>query len=286
MLRRFALLALVAGVTVVHAQERLRDQIYLKLNGAAFTLDVFKPKTSNGAAVLWMVSGGWYSSHDQINPLLAAAFNDQGFTLIQVVHGAQPKYTIPEIIQQVRRAVRFSRLHAKEWGFDPNKMGVSGGSAGGHLSLMLAGTGNEAEEKPMDEVDKVSSALQAVAAYFPPTDFLNWGQPDRIPFKAPQMAVFLPAFGITADVSDEKAKELGLLLSPIRYITPKFPPALLIHGDKDTLVPLQQSQIFDEALGKAGINHKLIVIPNHGHDAQTVLAGLPQLLAWYREKLK
>src|SRR5476649_1086476 len=95
-----ALLVLVAAACT-QAQTRIKDVIYMKQAGCAYTMDVFTPKTSNHKAVIWIVSGGWFSSHDQINPDLGKMFTDKGFSVFEVVHGSQPKYTIPEIIPMV-----------------------------------------------------------------------------------------------------------------------------------------------------------------------------------------
>ena len=281
-----AALILSLAASAAHAQQRIQDVIYLKSGGCAYTMDVFKPAKPNGAGVIWMVSGGWFSKHEDINLLLANAFTNAGFTLFQVVHGSQPKYQIPEILVQIKRAVRFVHAKAADYGVDPNRLGISGGSAGGHLSLMMAGTGDDGLANAKDDIDRASSRLKAVGVFFPPTDFENFGGTGSMPYTAPQMQVFLPAFGVTKDTPIEKLKALSHALSPIYTINPKFPPALLIHGDKDMLVPIQQSKIFDEALAKAGIDHQFVTIPGGGHDATTVIRGISKLIAWYTEKLK
>src|SRR5690606_637325 len=109
-------------------------------DGMALTFDVIRPSAdANGAAVLYMVSGGWFSRYSppevvarRFQPLL-----DEGFTLFVVRHGSSPKYVIPEIVGDVRRAVRYIRFNAHHWEVDPDRLGVFGGSAGGHLALML-----------------------------------------------------------------------------------------------------------------------------------------------------
>lgn len=268
------------------AQERVSDQIYMKSGGAAFTLDVFKVSQPKAPCVIWLCSGGWFSKHEDINPGLAKAFNDQGITVVEVVHGSQPKYTLSEIVPMIRRAVRYVHANADRFGIDPDRIGISGGSAGGHLSLMAAGLGDSGNPDAKDPVDKASSMVSAVGVFFPPTDFLNFGKADYVPFDNPMMKIFVPAFGVTADTSKDRILAIGREMSPIYTVTSRFPPTLLIHGDKDPLVPLQQSQSMDEALGKAGIDHQLIVIPDGGHDNKTVVPGLPKLVAWFAEKLK
>jgi acetyl esterase/lipase len=269
MAKRLTVPLFLFAAALSFGQARISDVIYQKTGGTAFTMDVFLPAKPNRAAVVWMVSGGWFSKHEDINADLAKGFTDQGFTVFEVVHGTQPRYKIPEIVDQVRTAVRFVRSHANAYGIDGNKIGVSGASAGGHLSLMIGASGD----------------ANAVAAIFPPTDFQNYGAPGRMPFDDPMMAIFVPAFGVDPKGPQEKIREVAKTTSPIQYVSANYPPTLLVHGDKDTLVPVQQSQSMDQALAKAGVEHKLVVVPGGGHDGNTALAAFPEILAWFKAKL-
>jgi acetyl esterase/lipase len=287
MLRRLlATASLVALAAVSLAQERIRDVIYAKRGGVALTMDVFKPAKPNGMGVVWIISGGWVSTHEGINEGLAKPLTDRGITVFEVVHGAQPKYVIPEIVDQVQRAVRFIRTNATTYGVDPERLGVTGASAGGHLSLMIGGLAGAGNPDAKDPVDRASAAVKAVVAYYPPTDFANFGGNAAEAIKDPKLAIFLPAFGITKDTPAERATEIGRRVSPILLVNPKFPATLIIHGDKDPLVPLQQSKSMDEALTKAGVDHKLVVVPGGGHDGQVVISTYDQLVAWFEQKLK
>ena len=155
--------------------------IYGRKFGTALTMDVFTPKQdANGLGVILVVSGGWFSSHEAIRPAFVTPLLERGYTVFAVVHGSQPKFTIPEILQDMNRAVRFIRYHAKDYGIDPDRIGIYGGSAGGHLSLMQGTAGDEGDPKAKDPVDRVSSRVQAVACFFPPTDFLNYGKPGEV----------------------------------------------------------------------------------------------------------
>src|SRR5262245_61344896 len=138
-----ALILIVCAAAHVKAQpplEIIPDVVYGHKDGLALTFDVLKPKANaNGAAVIFMVSGGWVSPYNtpQQTATRFKELLEKGFTVIAVRHGGSPKYLIPEIVSDVRRAVRFIRHNSKQWGVDPNRLGVFGGSAGGHLALML-----------------------------------------------------------------------------------------------------------------------------------------------------
>ncbi len=278
---------LVAGFLLrfASAQSVVHDVIYDKIGGAAFTMDVFKPARPNGAGLIWLISGGWFSSHQNIDPRVAERLNSQGYTVFEVVHGSQPRYTVPEILAMLTRAVRFIHVNAATYGVDPTRLGMSGTSSGGHLTLMLAGMGNAGDPNAKDPVDRAPSTLKTVAVYFPPTDFLNWGGPGLTPFKRPELQMFFPAFGLSAADPEEKWTQLGKALSPIYLVTPSFPATLLIHGDKDPLVPIQQSQEMDAALSQAGVKHKFVVVPGGAHDGVTIMGGLQEYEKWLRENL-
>ena len=266
------LLPLLASLS--SAQTRTADVIYLKSGGAAFTMDVFKPEKPNKAAVVFMMSGGWVSDHSMLATMgraIEQVFGDAGFTVFEVVHGAQPRYKVPEIVEQVRSAVRFVNAHAAEYGIDADRVGVSGISSGAHLSLMIAGSPD--------------SGVNAVAAIAPGTDLANWGKPGFLFTDDPAITPFMPALGIDPKASKDDIKALLQRLSPITLVNPKYPQTLIIHGDADKLVPLQQSQAMDQALAKAGVEHKLEVIPGGGHDDKTFGPGLMKALQWFKDKL-
>src|SRR5438094_5446444 len=156
---------------------RTQDVIYGRKYGLALTMDVFTPKKANGVGVIFVVSGGWFSGPQAIHPVLAAPLLKRGYTVFAVVHGSQPKFTVPEIVEDMHRAVRFIRHSAARFKIDPDRLGIYGASAGGHLSLMMGNAGKAGDPKAADPVDRLSSRVNAVACFFPPTDFLNFGKP-------------------------------------------------------------------------------------------------------------
>jgi acetyl esterase/lipase len=265
---------------------RIEDVIYGRLPGVALTMDVFKPEKPSGIGVLFMVSGGWFSSHEAVNVAFAKPFTDRGHTVFEIVHGSQPKYTIQEIWPQIDRAVRFVRYHAAEYGVDPNRLGISGASAGGHLSLMQGARGHDGDPNAKDPVDRVSSKVQAVACFFPPTDFLNYGKSGQNALAYQELNRFHPAFGPKAD-DPAAIGDVARETSPITYLTKAMPPALIIHGDADTLVPIQQAQVFLAKMEELGIPNKLVTKKGAAHGwARLVEDDVPVLADWMEQHLK
>jgi acetyl esterase/lipase len=288
------------SATLAHAAEpeysRTQDVIYGRKFGTALTMDVFRPKTNgNGAAIVWVMSGGWFSSHDTIPPEMGT----RGYTIFAVVHGSQPRFAIPDAVADMNRAVRFIRFHAKDYGIDPERIGITGGSAGGHLSLMQGVKPAPPDEKNADPVERVSARVQAVACLFPPTDFLNYGEPGKLAwtttlnwlpgafdFQKQEQAVKGNPFSFHfVPVSDEERLKIAKEVSPIYWITADAPPTLIIHGDADVLVPLEQSRRFIDKLQALKVPAKLIVKPGKGHGWPDMNPDKEVLLDWFDQHL-
>ncbi len=259
---------------------RTEDVIYGRKDGVALTMDVFQPKQPNGYGVIFMVSGGWFSSHDAITPAFYEPFLGRGYTVFAVVHGSQPKFVVTEILGDVNRAVRFIRHNAANYGVNPDKLGITGASAGGHLSLMMATTGRPGKPHAKDPVDRESSAVAAAACFFPPTDFLNYGKPGEDAVGVGVLKDFKPAFGPRSD-TPEGRQALGREISPIYHLTSNTPPCLIIHGDADTLVPIQQAESFVAKAKAMGVTARLIVKHGGQHGWPDILKDIPSLADWF-----
>jgi acetyl esterase/lipase len=288
----------ILGTFVASGQEksgykRTRDVIYGRKFGTALTLDVFQPTNANGIGIIFLVSGGWLSSYDTpnmvtVNPDSIKLFLDHGFTVFSVVHGSQPKFIIPEIVQDLERAVRCIRHNARSYGVDPDRLGITGSSSGGHLGLMVATHGDAGNPNAPDPVDRESSAVQAAAVFFPPTDFLNWGAPGVYAVTntmAPLAAAFGPRSEMTADW-----QAYGREISPVYFVTSNLPPVIIIHGGDDPTVPLQQSKLFIQTAREVGAPiPKLIVRPGKGHGWGNFWQSKEDIDAfnqWFDEHLK
>jgi acetyl esterase/lipase len=299
LLRPLALL-LLAGLPAAAdepAAARRQDVIYGRKYGTALTLDVFTPTASpKGVGVIFVVSGGWFSAHEAIGPALIEPLTKRGYTVFAVVHGSQPKFTIPEILQDMNRAVRYIRHNAKEFGIDPDRLGIYGGSAGGHLSLMQGTAGTAGDPAAQDPVDRESSRVQAVACFYPPTDFLNYGQPGADAIGRGVLKDFAAPFDFHrldptrrefVPITDEaEIKEIGAKISPVTHVTPDDPPTLILHGDADKLVPIQQAEEIVEKFKAAGVEAKLVVKPGAAHGWPDQAKDVATFADWFDAHLK
>ncbi len=276
---------------------RTEDVVYGRKHGLAMTMDVLTPKeNANGAAVIWVISGGWFSAKEAINPGFVEELLKRGYTVFAVVHGSQPKFTIPEAVADMKRSVRYIRAHAEKYKIDPNRIGVTGASAGGHLSLMLGTDSDEGNAKAGDPIDRVSCRVQAVACFFPPTDFLNYGKEGEVALGTGVLNGFKPPFDFNEQnkatqrferiTDDQRRVEIGKQISPVTHVTKDDAPTLIIHGDADKLVPIQQAQLFMEKCEAAGVKHELVTKPNAAHGWPTLLGDVRTIADWFDKELK
>ncbi len=264
---------LAAGLTMVQP-----DVVYGHKMGMALTFDVIVPAEQNGAGVLFMVSGGWFSRWS--DPYQVASGDDRrsgsfqkllanGYTVFMVRHGSAPLFKVPDAVADVRRAVRYVRLHADDFGIDADRLGVFGGSAGGHLSLMLGNASDEGDQASSDPIAQTGNRVAAVVAYFPPVDLQGIvGPNDRFP---------------ALDFDPARAADI----SPLRFVSADDPPTLLVHGDADELVPLSHSERIQAAFEEAEVTSRLIVIEGAGHGFRGEDEELASnaLVAWFDEHL-
>lgn len=258
---------------------RSKEVIYGHKDGLALTFDVFEPDgESNGAAVVFIVSGGWRSkwTPPQQTRLVLTPFLAAGYKTFAVRHGSSPRYSIAEAVADVRRAIRTIRRDAKKYGIDANRIGVIGMSAGGHLTLMLATTGDDGNDQSNDPVETESCRITAGVALVPPSDITNyvWSTPGL----DPQYRNF-PGL----DISKEDAKAV----SPLYFVTKDDAPCLVISGGKDTLVPPEQGRWIHEKMDEIGIKNKFVLYKDSGHGLEKdFFNAVTESLNWFNQQLK
>lgn len=280
-----ALLA-AAGWWYLHPKTRVtKGIVYAQRHGQELTMEVHQPESPNGLGLVLIVSGKWKSHRDKFKPWLGAPFFHQGYTIFAVTHLAQPQATIPEIVQDMHRAVRFVRHHAADYGVDGDRLAVTGGSSGGHLSLMLATQGGPGSPDAPDPVDRADSSVQAAAIFFPVTDLLNLGLSTENDGTGGPPIHFRDSFGPGAKDMKTWREDIGLAMSPLFHIGEKLPPILIAHGDADTLVPVDQSVRFQARAAELGHQVELWVVKGGRHGWLTMLWDAHRFGLWIKERL-
>jgi acetyl esterase/lipase len=226
-------------------------------------LDVYVPKGDGPfPLVIWVHGGAWLGgSKDGGGP--AARLLEKGYAVAAINYRLSQHAVFPAQIVDCKAAVRHLRANAPEYKLDPGRFGVWGSSAGGHLAALVGTTGGVTEFE-VGEHPTVSSRVQAVCDFFGPTDLTRMqeqtvgkGAIDHNSPDAPEAKL------LGGPVPANKAK--AATANPITYVTRDDPPFLIVHGDKDPLVPLGQSEILHAALTKAGVPSELVVVEGGGH---------------------
>ncbi|MBC7872391.1 MAG: alpha/beta hydrolase [Ferruginibacter sp.] len=276
--------------------------VYGRKDGTALTLVQIKPKVKpNGKAIIYVISGSWFSSYNGIEVSTAPAeqFLAKGYTVFAVIHGSQPRYAIPDAANDIKRAIRYIRYNAAKFAIDPDHIGITGTSAGGHLSLVVATADDKINPTAPDPVDRVSSRIQAVAVLFPPTDLLNWGGPGFNMANAKELLKASQTWGaldykvwndkvaLYEEVTDTAARnKISKEFSPIYFVSPDDPPVFIIHGDADLTVPLQQSQSIIAKFKEAGVPNNFIIKKGGRHNGETMKLEWQQFVDWFDKYLK
>jgi acetyl esterase/lipase len=239
---------------------------YRTVDGVELLLDVYTPKDKgNGPfpAVMYVHGGGWTGGDKSGGAGMTETpeLLSRGFVVIAINYRLAPKYTVPSQVEDVKYAIRYVKSNSRELNIDAERLGLIGGSAGGHLVSLMGVTGPEDGLEGDFDLPVKSSRVRAVVDMFGPADL------DGIP-EGKAKGTVAQAFGVNVD--DPGARELLRKYSPVTYATADDPPFLILHGDKDEVVPLDQSQRLYRALQKSGVDSTLLVVKNAGHGLNAV----------------
>jgi len=238
----------------------IRDIEYVSRNGARLMLDLYLPlKGAGHPVVVGIPGGGWFECEKQHVPRFLL---DHGFAMACINYRVSGEAIAPANIRDCMAAVRWVRQHAGQHQLDPGRIGAYGSSAGGHLAALLgAATGIAGLDEYADDPDALPATVQAVCDVCGPTDLNRMAVPE-----------IAAQFARLREVTDQylggpvtQRHALARLVSPLTYASASYPPALLIHGDQDPVVPVEESILFHQALEKAGADSQLRVVKGGKH---------------------
>jgi len=263
---RIKLLIVLAVATLLitarplRAEPPVRDVVFATVDSHELKLDLYLPKdVANPPLVVFVHGGGW--RNNSYKKCLTPWLTEFGFAVASVSYRLTDKATFPAQIHDCKAAVRWLRAHADRYGYDSSRVGVAGTSAGGHLSLLLGVTGGDdrLEGEVGGNLDQ-SSRVQAVGDYYGPSDFVLRSKNQPTKTEKPDSPVRL-LLGGPASENLEQAR----LASPAFHVTEDDPPLLIIHGEKDGTVKLNQSERMVEEYERAGLDVTLQIVPGAGH---------------------
>jgi len=239
----------------------LRDLEYVPGGHERQKLDLYFPSGGEirfHPLIIWVHGGAWLAGSKDRCP--ARRFVEQGYVVASINYRLSQHATFPAQIQDCKAAVRWLRANAGKYGIDPKRFGVWGASAGGHLVALL-GTAGDVNDFDVGENLDVSSRVQAVCDFFGPTDFVRMSD---YPSTMDHDAADSPESKLVGGAVQEN-KEKVQRANPITYVTKDDPPFLIVHGDKDPLVPHNQSELLLAALKQATVEVKLYTVRDGGH---------------------
>lgn len=239
---------------------------YAKVGDVDLQLDLATPKDGDGPfpAIVFIHGGGWSGGNRHAFRSKMEDAARRGYVAATISYRlTQPdketgrgKQPFPAQIHDCKAAIRWLRANANEYKINPQKIGVTGASAGAHLSLLIGLTSPSDNLEGNEGNPNQSSRVQAVVNIFGPTDLVREYE------TAPGAVGFLKAF---FNATPDEAKEQYLAASPITYVSKDDPPVLTLHGDKDALVPPEQAKLLDERMKAVGATHELLMLPEQGH---------------------
>jgi acetyl esterase/lipase len=291
-LKRLALICFFSICTSSHAAEIVVEEgiTYSKAGDQELKLDLAKPEGDGPfPAIVFIHGGGWMGGERAHFRPLAEEAAKKGYVGITISYRlmkfdrekketttAEPIF--PAQIHDCKAAVRWLRAHAEKYHVDKNRIGVAGGSAGGHLSLLVGLTDKSDKLEGEAGYADQSSRVQAVVNIFGPTEMASCHAGSSVAW------IFRLFMGGTPDETPKVYKAA----SPVTYVSKDDPPVLTIHGDQDKLVPVAQAKLLDEKLKAAGVDHELLILEGQGHGfgGESQKQAFQALWSFFEKQLK
>lgn len=268
----FVALGFVLSITQTSstASPPVEDVVFAKIGKTHLRLNILLPEKKETETkekvplIVYIHGGGWKAG--SYKNCLVDWLPQHGFAVASVQYRLTHKAIFPAQLHDCKAAIRWLRAHADEYNFDAKRIGVTGTSAGGHLALMVGLTnGNKELEGTVGENLDQSSAVSAVVDYYGATNFIVRSSTQPHKTEKPGSVVFSLLGGAVSEKTD-----LAKLASPEFHISQDDPPILILHGDKDPVVPFNQSVIFEKAAKTAGLNVTLQAVPEAGHGGKAI----------------
>jgi len=236
---------------------------YDRVDDISLLLDLYLPERAEAPvpAVVWVHGGGW-NSGDKVDDFLPLHLANSDFALVSINYRLSGEAIFPANVEDCKTAVRWLRANAGKYNLDPDRFGLVGASAGGHLVALLGLTGDVSELNGNRAYPDHSSAVQAVCDFCGPTDLRRMGiheHKDQSPVLYELTSEYLGG-------PVEERMELAWQASPLRYVKGKCPPFLIIHGEADDIVPVEEAHLLHDTMVKEGHDLKLIIREGIGHD--------------------
>jgi acetyl esterase/lipase len=241
--------------------QRIADIVYAEVDDKALMFDLYMPADVESPPLLvWIHGGGWRAGNR--SDVSALQLVEHGFALASVSYRLSPVAPFPAQIHDIKGAIRFLRKHAAQYGYDAERIGILGVSAGAHLAALAAVTNGSAEHEGATGGNlDTSSSVQALVSYFGASNLTSI-LAQSTPFG---LGVRVPSLELLFGGPVEEHADLARLASPVFFIDESDPPMYLLHGDQDPQMPINQTHELDGAARALGIDTQFDVVHGSGH---------------------
>ncbi len=237
-----------------------KDIRFAEVDGHKLALDLYLPRTAKPPPlIVWVHGGAWRAGSKDDMPLEKLVA--EGFAIASVDYRLSPVAPFPAQAHDLKAAIRFLRKNAPEFGFNPNRIAIAGGSAGGHLAALVGVTNGHSELEGSEGVTGVSSDVQAIVSFYGGSDLTT-----ILPQSTPHgLKVRVPALQLLLGGQPDEKPALARLASPVFHLDAQDPPLFLLHGDADPQMPIEQARQLNAAYQKLGLRVQFEVLPGAGH---------------------
>ena len=239
------------------------DIVYATVDGQQLALDLYLPTgVDNPPLIVWVHGGRWMLGDKSEVPV---AFVEQGIATASLDFRQAPDARFPAMVHDIKAAIRFLRAKALEYGYRPDRVAIGGTSSGAHLAALVGVTsGHAALKGTVGDHRNQSSDVQAILSYYGAsnlTTILAQSTPEGLDVREPALEALLGAL-------PEQEHDMARLASPVMHVDRYAPPLMLLHGDRDPQMPINQSYEFEAAYKSVGLDVHFDVLPGAAHGGE------------------
>jgi acetyl esterase/lipase len=256
--------------TAAESGREVKDVTYATVDGKALGLDLYLPAgVRNPPLVVWVHGGAWSAGSKSQYP---SHLVDKGFAVASLDFRQATEARFPANVHDIKAGIRFLRAKAADYGYRTDRIAIAGASSGAHLAALVGVTNGSKElEGTVGEHPNQSSSVQAIVSYFGASN-LNTILTQSTPFG---LNVRKPALERLLGALPENAKDLATLASPVAHVDRTDPPLLLLHGDQDPQMPINQSHELQGAYEKLELDVDFDVLHGSAHGGDAFFEGEP-----------
>ena len=263
-----ACVLLIRPLAQAQVAQQHKDVVYATVDGKKLGLDIYMPAgVQTPPLLVWVHGGAWRSGTKE---RVTMVFVEHGIATASLDFRQSTEARFPAAVQDIKAAIRFLRANASEYRYRTDRIAISGSSSGGHLAALVGVTnGHTALEGTVGDHPDQSSDVQAIVSYYGAsnlTTILAQSTPHGLNVREPALKLLLGAL-------PESAKELVELASPVFHVDRSDPPLLLVHGDQDPQMPINQAHELEGAYKQLGLDVSLDVVHGAAHGGNAFFSG-------------